>query len=536
MNGNTQAAKPSLTARLVGGPAGFRELLQRLGPTFIKVGQFLALRPDLVPQEYCDELMHLLDRVPPFSWREAQAILTEELGQEPTAIFAFVNPRPIGAGSLAQTHVARLQDGTEVAVKIQRPNIRELVLRDLSRIRVLVRLFELSNVTLIVSPREMVQEVTEWMLQEINFNRELENMSRLYRLAERSPYEVIPRPYPHLSTARVLTAEYLRGVPVVQLLSALRSGRPEELERINRVGVNRDQLAANIFTACLTQLFRYQFFHADLHPGNLLAMPGDAVGFVDFGLCDYLDATVRERQLRYLSAAYSGRADLMFKALMEILIPSEQTDVEAFRREFFVVTSTWLRRRADNGQNYAAAAPSGNRSPTGQWLIDVMQLARRHSLQVPSGILSIYRALFTAELVANQLRVTLDLKSVGEQFFTRLQIEEVLRLQEPSEIQPTALSLLALLRDSPTQLQQILTELSDGRFALNVTVTETRRSVRAQNRRVLLLVTAILSVDIALLLTRPTLPEVFGLTLAWPLCITLLLLYVWLFIQWRQLQ
>src|SRR5215510_5405117 len=102
MNGNTQAAKPSLTARLVGGPAGFREILQRLGPTFIKVGQFLALRPDIVPQDYCDELMGLFDQVPPFPWHQAEAILTEHFGKEPSQVFQFINPRPVAAGSLAQ--------------------------------------------------------------------------------------------------------------------------------------------------------------------------------------------------------------------------------------------------------------------------------------------------------------------------------------------------------------------------------------------------------------------------------------------------
>jgi ubiquinone biosynthesis protein len=531
MNHIEQDAHPSLADRLVGGPQGLRQRLQQLGPIFIKIGQFLALRPDILPQEYCDELMYLLDRVPPFPWQEARAILTEELGREATDIFAYVNPKPIGAGSLAQTHVARLHDGTEVAIKIQRPNIRRLVLRDLRRSRRLARLLELSGVALIVSPREVVDEVTEWMLQEINFTRELENMSRLYRLTERSPYERIPRPYPHLSTARVLTAEYLRGISVAEVLHALRSDCPEEHERITKLGINRDQLAENIYTACLTQMFRYQFFHADLHPGNLLAMPGDVVGFIDFGLCDQLDEIVRERQLRYLSAAYSGRAEPMFKALMEILIPGERTDIEAFRRGFFAATSTWQRRnRAD-----AEAVTSGGRSPAGQWMIDVMRLARQHGFQIPSSILSMYRTLLTAEAVANQLRVRLSLRAVGEQFFRRLQIDEVLRLPELNEFQSAVLSLLGLLRNAPSQLQQMLADLAEGRFSINMTVTESQKVVRAQNRRARLLVTSILSVGIAVLLTRPALPEVFGVTLAWPLGIVLMLLYIGIFIQWRRL-
>src|SRR2546427_983275 len=108
----------SFVERLVHGPAGFRQRLEQLGPVFIKIGQFLALRPDLLPQEYCDELMYLTDRVPVFPWEQAKAILKTELKQEPGEIFAYINPNPVAAGSLAQTHVARLRDGREVAVKI----------------------------------------------------------------------------------------------------------------------------------------------------------------------------------------------------------------------------------------------------------------------------------------------------------------------------------------------------------------------------------------------------------------------------------
>ena len=536
MNSVAQNSKPSLSERLVKGPVGFRKLLQRLGPTFIKIGQFLALRPDLVPQEYCDELMRLLDQVPSFSWQEAKTILTEDLGREPTDTFAYVNPEPVAAGSLAQVHVARLKDGTKVAIKIQRPNIRERVLRDLSRARLLARLFELSGVSLIASPREVVEELTGWMLQEIDFHHELENLSRLNRLADGSPFERIPRPYPHFCSSRVLTSEYLQGVPISQLLHTLRSDHPEETEPFEDLGIDRNRLATNLLSASLRQIFRYRFFHADLHPGNLLALPNNVVGFVDFGLCDELDEAVRERQMAYLYAVYTGNIELMFKSLMEILIPSEQTDIDAFRREFFTETSTWLRRRDVNGRDYTQFSRSRDQSPTGRWMVEVMRSARRHRLQVPSRILSMYRALLTAESVANHLTDELDLSSVGQQFFERMQVEEVLRVLEPKNAQPLLLSFGTLLRDSPGQLQQLLLELSNGRFTLNATVNETTRVRRAHNRRARLIATSILSVGIALLLTIPDLPDLFGVSLAQLLSVALILVYIWIFIQWGKLE
>jgi ubiquinone biosynthesis protein len=333
----TAAEKDSFIGRRFGGPAGFKKKLERLGPIFIKLGQFLALRPDLVPQEYCDELMGLFDRVPPFPPQEAFAILKADLGRDPTDLFAHLNPRPIAAGSLAQTHVARTKDGIEVAIKIQRPNIKAMVLRDLGRARSIARALKLSGASLIVSPDEVVEELTAWMMQEIDFEHELNNLTRLYDLSRSSPFVKIPEPFPHLSGPRVVTCEYLTGIPISELLSEQRDTQTETPPEINL-----DRIAENLISASLNQIFRYQFFHADLHPGNLFALPGDLIGFVDFGLCSELDEAVRAGQMRYLSAVYSGDVNRMFKALSEVLIPGEETDMEAFRAEFTAETTAAL--------------------------------------------------------------------------------------------------------------------------------------------------------------------------------------------------
>src|SRR3954463_1526036 len=155
MPADPDRALESLAGRVVGGPEGFRELLERLGPTFVKVGQFLALRPDLVPQEYCDELMHLLDALPPFDWSEAESAIAADLGADPERLFAHVETTPIAAGSLAQTHRAVTLDGREVAVKVQRPGVKKRVARDLRRVRTIARLLELARVAPVVAPSEV---------------------------------------------------------------------------------------------------------------------------------------------------------------------------------------------------------------------------------------------------------------------------------------------------------------------------------------------------------------------------------------------
>src|SRR5688572_3338802 len=213
MSHRLERTNRSFVERIVNGPVGFRRRLERLGPVFVKIGQFLALRPDLLPQEYCDELMYLTDRVPAFHWEQAKAILKEDLREEPGEIFSYINPNPVAAGSLAQAHVARLKDGREVAVKIQRPNIETQIWQDLKRARRFARLLEMSNSSFIVSPNEVVEEFAKWLKQETDFNHELKNLTRLYNLAANSKFQKIPEPFPEFSSARVLTSEYIRGVP-----------------------------------------------------------------------------------------------------------------------------------------------------------------------------------------------------------------------------------------------------------------------------------------------------------------------------------
>jgi ubiquinone biosynthesis protein len=528
--------RESLLARLVGGPRGFRELLERLGPTYMKIGQFLALRPDLIPEAYARELMRLLDTAPPFSWSEAKTIIAEDLGNDPAEIFAYINPNPVAAGSLAQTHVARLYDGTEVAVKVQRPGIRNRVMRDLGRARLLARLFELGHVSLVVTPRELVDELTGWMLEELDLQHELANMTRLYVLAEDSAVQRIPYPYPDLSGPRVLTAEYIRGVPFTEILLALRSGDTDELERVESLGIDLDRLAENLIEECLTQIFRYRFFDADIHPGNLIALPGERIGFVDFGLCDELDETVQERQTRYLAALYGRDVDQMFAALTELLVPTDETDMAAFRRDFSAETRAWLgqiwyQRPAMNG-----GTPPAERSPIGEWMVGVMRLARRHHLGLPPRILSMYRALLTAETLANQLGSDADLGSVGREFFTSLRLEQTLRGLSPDHLQGLALNLVGLVRDSPGQLHQILTEIADGKFELAMKVSEAPRTDRARNRRAQLVATTVLAVSVSVILAVPSLPSALGISLAWPLGILLVFLYAATALQWRRMR
>jgi len=510
------ATRPSpLPGELDGGPVRFRERLQLMGPTYRKLGQYLALRPDAIPDEYARELLRLGDDAEPVPWEQARAVILEDLGDEPERLFTRINPRPVAAGSLTQTHVAALADGREVAVKLQRPGARAQALRDLSHSRPWVRAFRLGRVPLAVDPRDLLDELRASLLRELDLRRELANMTRLRRLAAGNDLLVIPQPHPELSGDRVVTVDYLRGLPLSELLLARGAGSS---------GLDVGALAESLILATLTQVFRYRFFQADLHPANLVALAGDRVGFVDFGLCDELDEATRERQARDLAALYGHDVDRMYHAVTDVLVPTGETDLALFRREFSAETRSWL---GDIGSRDGGAG----RSAIGEWMVGVMRIARRHHLALPPSAASLYRTLLGAETVARELGADADLGSVGGRFFRDLQVEDTVDRLSTADAQRLMLDVLTLARDTPGQLHQILSDVANGRFSVAVTVEETARTARARSRRTRLVATAVVSVAVAAALAVPARGSVAAVALT----VLLVALWVAVALQWRRL-
>lgn len=514
-----------------GDPARVTRMLRRMGPIAVKAGQYLSLRRDLLPREFTDELLKLTDDGPILPWAELKEILTADLGSAPELIFSYIDRAPMASGSLAQVHRARLPDGTEVAIKIKRPGIEEAIARELKQLRRLAVFLARSSADLAINPRELIDEIAGWLKHEVDFVRELENARRLRRMAIESTIQRIPLVYPSLSSQRIVTYEWLRGIPVSAVLSrqtsvptSVRTDRDGAQTNSQAGDMDQQAIAANLMEACLTQIFRYRFFHADLHPGNLLILESDVIGFVDFGFCDALDDSVRRNQLRYLTAAYNDDASLMFKALTEILIAGEMADSEGFRRDFLNV------RRKLEGRNDESDQPAGD------YLSGILKAARRNGYQVPTSILSIYRALLTAESVAAQLGLADGIREIGRKFFTELQSQELYaQLFDRDQLRQVFMSLLNLTRDGPKQVNQILSELADGTLSLKVEVSEDPRIAKSRRQRARMQVCAILSVGVAVLMAMPNPPRVFGLAIQRLLGLVLVGLYVAVIYFWRQL-
>jgi ubiquinone biosynthesis protein len=320
--------------------------------------------------------------------------------------------------------------------------------------------------------------------------------------------------------------ELLRGVPFSSLLERMRAGSADEVEEL---GIDRTLLAERLLYAMLEQMFVHQLYHGDTHPGNLIALPGSRVGFVDFGLVDRLDDTFRREMMRYLSAIAEGDTEAMYRALASLLITGDQTDEEGFREEFFAATRSWLRDR-DNPATVES-------SPVGRYMVAIMRAARTHGLRFPPAILSMYRSIFTAEIVANQLDVSASLRTVGGDFFEQLQLDSLARGPSREQLQRTAIDVVSLLGESPGRLNQLLADLADDRFVLRVRAAQSADDRRDANRRAKLVAATILQLTFAVVFgVAGTLPSLATRWVRGGSTALLVLSLIWLVYLWRRLR
>lgn len=308
-----------------------REVLEKLGPTFIKLGQVLSLRADLVGEKISNELSKLQSDVRPFTYQEARRILTAELGQPPERIFKSIEKKPVAAASLAQVHRAYLKDGTAVAIKIQRPDILKIIEQDIHILFYLAHLAERFIPEIRpYQPWRVVKEFADWTLRELNFKVEGNNAERFRFAFKDNPHIKIPLIFWEYTTPRVLTMEFMTGI------------KADDLAGIKKLNINPRQLALYGVGAIFQQFLIDGFFHADPHPGNFFAMAGDILCLHDFGMVGYLNQGQRKELVSCFVAFVDKDIDNFFKHFLHLALTSEQSDVAKFQKDVSSILSEFL--------------------------------------------------------------------------------------------------------------------------------------------------------------------------------------------------
>ncbi len=405
-----------LKRRGLPGPERLRQLLEELSGSFLKFGQILSLQIDALPREYCDALLSLLDRVPPFPRDQVRQVFLREMGKPPEDLYLKFDYTPIASASIGQVHRAVLRDSTPVAVKVQRPGIEDIFLRDAVLLKLFVRVVFLLRIRSLYFMRDPVREFNDWVLDELDYRREASYAEVLGRNAKATPNEKIPRIYWDLTTSRVLTMDFLTGYSVMEYLRLRDRGDTHRLEELQGLGFDPSAFVWNVINNFLSDAYRFGVFHADLHPANLLILENNVVGYVDFGIVGSLTPEAIRKQIQLNLAYVSGSNDEIYDAFLNVCTFAEGADLAGFRRELERRSRLWYREPAIGG------VPHFSRSLTVA-MIDLLTLTRYYGVLVDREIIKYIRSLFLADGLVSRLAPGLDLapriRKVCEDFLAR---------------------------------------------------------------------------------------------------------------------
>jgi len=440
--GKRERVEVSPEAQRASAARRFRLLLNDLGPTFVKLGQILSTRADLLPAEYIDELETLQDQVEPFSIAQVHEQIRASFGRGADELFAHIDEAPLAAASIAQVHRALTLEGHEVVIKVQRPGIAEQIRSDLGVLRSLARLLEaVVEETGIYTPTGIVDEFDRAIHEELDFLNEARNIHAFTENHSARPYLKVPKVYDALSSGRVLTLEFIRGVKINQT----------PLEPAER----RERLARNILEASFRQLFEDGLFHGDPHPGNFLLIEDDVVALLDFGVVGRLTRNMQETLVMLCLAVALKDSDSVARILYRVGVPDSRANLVGFRNDIDEILHEHL--PATLGQVNAK-----------NLLRDLLDLAVKYRIRIPKEYALLSRAAIATEGMLRSLHPGLNLSEVMIPYAKELFAGRYDPSQLQGGVMRTLLRFQSLASDLPTQLSQILLDLESGKFTVNV--------------------------------------------------------------------
>lgn len=464
-----ELAKPDRGQRVL-------RVFEELGPTFIKFGQILSTRPDIVPADIVQELQSLQDRVPPMSWEDAERVLTEELGRPPTEVFASIETEPLASASIAQVHRAILHNGREAAVKIQRPNIVPQVRSDLHILHFIARrMLSIMPELDLMDPIGIVTEFDKALSLELDFTHERNHILRFRQNFADFPGIVIPRVYDDYCTERVLTMEYIRGFKAT--------------DADKYVTVKAESIAPTMMRALFKMIFEDGYFHGDLHPGNVLIQPDGTIGLIDFGLVGKLTDRQRDNILDILIGISRRDYAIVARVFYDIGIklPGQTYHYQRFEDDVVAMMETHIGDKNISDLNIGA------------FFADIVQGAIRHRIKMPPTYTMVFKALMTVEGMGKTLAPNINFVEEATPFVRDVLIERY----APSRMLRDAVDLFAssarFMRGVPASAVQVLEDTARGALTIRVRSSELEQMMRAQQDDARLLASALTTVGFSLI-------------------------------------
>jgi ubiquinone biosynthesis protein len=457
-----------------------RMALEDLGTTFIKLGQILSTRPDLVPPEYVTEFSKLQDSAAPFPYPQVVEVIQSELGNSPEKIFKTFDIQPRASASIGQVHAARLQDGTAVVVKVQRPGVETLVERDLEVLSDLARLAE-EHTALGVNydVTGLVEEFAFSLRNELDYTREGQNADRIRSNFSGDRRLYVPRIFWEYTTKRVLTMEEISGIKI------------NDIESLNKAGLNRSRIAENCAHITLTMAYEHGFYHADPHPGNFFVLPDESIGLIDYGMVGQLDENQRLMLLRMDMALIRKDADRLVDELMTLGITKGSFRRHILKRDL----SHLIQRFYDMPLKEMGASQIFN---------GLVEVAFRNRLQLPSDLIILFKVIAMGEGIAVRLDPEFKLMEFAEPYFKQFWLKSHSLRKQVRRIVEGGQELTDLGFDLPKHARRLLGALERGEVTFMYRLEGLQESLRqfqqAANRVSMSILAAALVIGLGLLM------------------------------------
>ena len=474
-------------------PSGEAEELaddvERLGPTCIKLGQLLSTRPDIVPPAYAQALARLQDDVAPFPFADVEKIVSEELGVRLSKAFGSIDEQPLAAASIAQVHRARLRDGREVALKVQRPGIRERVADDLEAMSDVVRFLDgHTEFGRRFDLGQMFEQFRKSLARELDFRQEAVHLVALARNLAEIEEICVPEPVLGYSSSRVLTMEFIGGTKITAL------------SPLARIELDGERLADALFRAYLKQMLRDGLFHADPHPGNVFVVNGK-IALIDLGMVAHLSRGLQDQMLQLLLAVADNRADDAARTLLLLGERRESADQGAFVRGVADIVAQHQDVRL-------------RRPQVGRAVLMLLRVAADSGIRLPPELAMVGKTLLNLDEIGHTLAPRFDPNAAIRRHAAEITEHQMARDFSLGTLFSTAVDLKRFVQHLPGRVNRILDRLADNEFQVKVdAIDETRLMEGMQkvaNRISLGLVLAALIIGAALLMRVETSFRLFG--------------------------
>src|SRR5690242_6882655 len=464
--------------------------LERLGPTFIKLGQLLSTRADLLPGPYLDALERLQDHIEPFAYEEVERIVSGELAVRMSKAFADFDPTPLAAASLSQVHRAYMRDGREVVVKVQRPNIRDLIVGDLESLSEIAhfldqhtelgRRYEFDN---------MLVNLRKSLLRELDFTIEANNLHTIGQNLAEFEHIIVPEPIDDFTTTRVLTMEYISGKKITAI------------NPLRFLEIDRGLLADELFRAYLKQFLIDGLFHADPHPGNVFLTDDDRIALLDLGMIGRVTRSFQDNLLRLLLAISEGRGEMAAQAAMRMGEPKE-----GFER------SNFERRITDLVSEHGDAVLS--RADAGKVTLEITKISADCWFRLPAEFTMFAKALLNLDRVVYTLDPNFDPNVVIRDRANEILQRNIIKSVAPNNLLSSVVDLKEFAEKLPTRVNRILDAAGKNELRFKVDAIDEKVVMeglqKVANRITLGLVVAALIVGAAMLMRVETSFRIFG--------------------------